>query len=241
MVAPEQIITAVGEPTAAAMGKLVRKFIRPLLRRARSMNGPQPNGRRFLILHLDGVSRDTLAYAVERGYAPFLGRLLNSRNYAMSPCYSGAPSSTPAFQAGVLYGARSSEIPGFWWYDKERRKQMKMDCAADAAHVENALCRSHHGLLENGTANFVLFSGGAKANGWCMSGWGGEDMRLMHSTDAWDVAAATVAYSLSAARIAGRVVTETGDAVVDLFRHSNEVGRYQHEPTFLWHRLGLAV
>lgn len=240
MIAPEQIKALVGA-SAAPMGTLVRRWLRPLLRRGRSLLGPQPNGRRFLLLHVDGISHDTLASAVARGYAPFLGRLLNSPQWRLSPCYAGAPSSTPAFQAGVLYGARHADIPGFWWYDRERRRQVKMDSAADAAEVERQLREHHRGLLELGTANFVLFSGGARANGWCMSGWADEKMRLMQSTDGWDIAASTVAYSLSAARIAGRVITETGDAILDLFRHSNAVGRFQHEPTFLWHRLGIAV
>src|SRR2546430_9974569 len=44
----------------------------------------------------------------------------------LSPCRSGAPTSTPAFQAGLLYGV-GHDIPGYTWFDKRRGREVRME------------------------------------------------------------------------------------------------------------------
>ena len=107
---------------------LVRRVLRPVAGRGRQARPPLPSGRRMLLLHLDGVGHAQLEFAMEHGYAPNLRGLLERGPYRLSPCHAGAPTSTPAFQAGLLYGVRP-EIPGYSWYDKRRRREMRMDRA----------------------------------------------------------------------------------------------------------------
>jgi len=238
----EGIRAAAGGKLSRSMHTLMGTAIRPLMSRAATVRAPNPSGRRFCILHLDGVSRDTLLLAIRRGYAPFLGRLMRSGAYKLTPCWSGAPASTPAFQAGLLYGVRDPDIPGFLWYDRATRKEVRMDRADDAAAVEARLTGGGEKLLHGGSINFAVFSGGAEVNGFSMAGWAAERVNLISKGyDRWHLAAATVAHSFTAARIVERLAKETGSLLFDLMRQSALVGRLQHEPTFLLHRLELGV
>lgn len=239
--AAHAIRAAVGPKVARSMEWLVTGGMRPLLRRERAGAFAAPRGRRFCVIHLDGLSRRALLSAIARGDAPFLGRLLRSGAYAFSPSYSGAPASTPAFQAGLLYGQRSADIPGYLWYDRQRRAQVRMDRAEDAAAVEAKLMAQGPGLLEQGSASFSIFSGGAKVDGFSMSGWAARPRRLLAGLDPWYLAAGALAHSRTAARIAGRAAREGGAALLDLFRQWLQVGRLQHEPGFFLRRVGLSI
>ncbi len=237
----DTVRSAVGPQIARAMERLVAGALRPLLRRAGALAQPNPSGRRFCVIHLDGVSRRRLLSAIEAGQTPFLGRLMRSEEYALSPCYSGAPASTPAFQAGLLYGLREPDIPGFLWYDRERRAEVHMDCAADAAEVEARLRAQRPGLLEHGTASFSVFTGGAAVNGFTMAGWATPPLRLIAATNPCSLAAGAVAHAHTAARIASRLASEGSGSLIDGIRHSARLGRLQHEPTFFLHRVGLSI
>ncbi len=239
--AAHAIRAAVGPKVLRSMEWLITGRMRPLLRRERAGTFLPPNGRRFCVIHLDGVSRRALLTAVERGEAPFLGRLLRSGAYALSPCFSGAPASTPAFQAGLLYGQRLADIPGYHWYDWQRQALMGMDRAEDAAAVEAKLMARGPGLLERGSASFSIFSGGAKVDGFSMSGWAARPRRLLAGLDPWYLAAGAVAHSRTAARIAGRIAREGGADLLDLFRQSLRVGRLQNEPGFFLRRVALSI
>src|SRR2546427_227629 len=94
----------------------------------------------MLLLHLDGVGRAQLEHALEHGYAPTLRAMLERGPYRLSPCRSGAPTSTPAFQAGLLYGV-GHDIPGYTWFDKRRGSEVRMDRGADPRLLaEGAAC-----------------------------------------------------------------------------------------------------
>jgi len=75
---------------------------------------------KLVILHLDGVSANTLQRALDRGEMPYLARLIAGEGYELHRYRCGLPSTTPFAQAGILYGD-NSEIPSFRWWDRERR------------------------------------------------------------------------------------------------------------------------
>lgn len=227
------------------MGMLVRRGLLPLIARTAAHPAPNANGRRFCILHLDGLSRQALTSAIDQGQMPFLSRLLSTGTYCLSSAWSGAPASTPAFQAGLLYGVHAADIPSFSWFDRRRRQEVRMDRAADAAHVESLLREKGGALLENGSAAFSIFPGGARMNAFSRSPWGASGelcfVEPERRHDHWQLCAATAAHSLTAARIVRRIVTESLPALADVVSWSHKLGRIQHEPTFLLNRMGLAV
>src|SRR5712664_4224878 len=118
-----------------AVRSLVRQVLRPIAAGGRKARPPLPSGRRLLLLHLDGVGQSQLQAALREGYAPNVAQLLDSGRYGLSSCRAGAPTSTPAFQAGLLYGCEA-DIPGYTWYDKRRRCAVRMDSSEDARRLE---------------------------------------------------------------------------------------------------------
>ena len=74
---------------------------------------------KLVILHIDGVSANTLRKALDDGDMPHLRRLMETEGYELHRYRCGLPSTTPFAQAGIIYGD-NSEIPSFRWWDRER-------------------------------------------------------------------------------------------------------------------------
>jgi hypothetical protein len=215
----------------------MRGLLRPLADLGRFGRAAR-RARRLVIVQLDGVSRRRLETAIADGWMPALAARLASGRHVLASSRSGAPASTPAFQAGLFYGV-SPSVPGFVWFDREARREVRMDRAEDAAGVEAALARRGPGLLRGGTSYFSIFSGGAALPHFCLSGLAGElelDWYARH-LGAWDALASTLAHSVTATRSAVRVAHEVGVGVVDGLRWSIALGRMKHEPRFLAHRI----
>ena len=114
-------------------------LFRPLADLGRFTPGPPRTGRRRLVIvQLDGVSRARLESAMADGYMPFLRSRLAAGGHALSASRSGAPASTPAYQAGLFYGV-SPSVPGFVWFDRHTRREVRMDSAEDAAAAIRSL------------------------------------------------------------------------------------------------------
>lgn len=225
---------------------LVRHLLRPVAHRGRQARAPLPSGRRMLLLHLDGVGRAQLEHAMEQGYAPTLRGLIERGPYRVSPCRAGAPTSTPAFQAGLLYGLQA-DIPGYSWYDKRRRREMRMDRAADARLLERELHEAGTPLLKDGSVYCSIFSGGASPRRWTLSGWdedlcaedfGMEELaRAPLAPQARDFIAAFMVHSATAGRIAGALGMDVMSAAIETAQWIANIGSMQHEPQFLLHRV----
>jgi hypothetical protein len=217
-------------------------LLRPLADLGRFAPAPPPGGQRRLVLvQLDGVSRARLETAMAEGYMPFLRSRLASGGHALASARSGAPASTPAFQAGLFYGV-SPSVPGFNWFDRRTGREVRMDCAEDAASLERRVARGRPGLLRGGSSYFSILSGGAAAPHFCLSGLAGEldlDWYGRHM-NGWDALASTLAHSVTAARGAVRVAREVANGLVDGVRWSLAVGSARHEPRFLAHRVLIA-
>lgn len=195
---------------------------------------PLCGGRRFLIVHLDGVSRDVLVHALGNGTMPFLHSLLERGEFSLAAAHAGAPSSTPAFQAALFYGD-PGDVPGFIWHDKNRRKDVRMDDAAECLRLEESL--GGPGLLHGGSTYFSIVSGSASEPAFCTSRLaralkvGGPDPK-----NGWDHLASTLAHTLPLGiglpRAAGSALTGTLESA----RWALLQGRLRHEPRFVLHR-----
>src|SRR3954468_1823634 len=136
----------------AALGG--RAVAPPMARRAR----------RLCVVHLDGVPIQLLREAVETGAMPFLSRLVRSGAYHLDSAFWGSPASTPAFQAGILFGIRHANLPAYQWFDRELGREVKMNSPRDALLVEQRLEGMSGGqsLVEGGgTVYLSLFRAGA--------------------------------------------------------------------------------
>src|SRR5919108_2427238 len=195
-----------------AVQSLVREVLRPIAAGGRKSRPPLPSGRRLLLLHLDGVGRSQLDCALREGYLPNVAQLLDSGRYAVSSCRAGVPTSTPVFQAGLLYGCQA-DIPGYVWYDKRRRRAVRMDSYEDARRIERELECDGDALLRGGSVFCSIFSGGAPRR-WALSGIFerlraadlGWERDAPAVTLARDLAAATLVHTATAGRIASALL-----------------------------------
>ncbi len=136
-----------------------------------------PRGRRrFLIVQIDGLSREVLQAALSSGRAPAIARLIAAGRLRWRDLSVGIPSSTPAFQAALMYGVHP-DIPGFHWYDKRARADLYFPRPGVAALVEERHARGRRGIMEGGACYGCVFSGGATESLWTMS-------RALHPTRA---------------------------------------------------------
>jgi hypothetical protein len=75
----------------------------------------------------------------------------------------GMPTSTPAFQMAVMYGARP-DIPGFHFHDKRRRADVYFPRAGDAMQIEREQAGDRLGIVTGGSTYGCVFTGGALNN-----------------------------------------------------------------------------
>lgn len=227
-----------GAVLAQSVGLAMRSVLRPIAQRGRLRPAPLESGRRLILVQLDGVSRSRLEWAIREGRMPFLERRLATGRSRISSCHSGTPASTPAFQSGLLYGVAPS-VPGFVWYDRRRGRQVRMDCASDAAAVEERLASAAPGLLRGGTSYFSIFSGGAALPHFCLSGLAGDLSfeALTRDLNHWDTLASGLVHSVTLGRMAGRLAAEAVHGLWEGLRWSVSLGRLKHEPRFFLHRL----
>ena len=121
---------------------------------------PDPSRRRFVVVQICGCSHEVLEEALARGKMPALAGLLHRRTLALHRVPVGLPTSTPAFQAGVMYGG-PVDIPGFEFLDKRSGTYRWFPRPWDAAAVEAAHARPGEGIVRGGRTYGCVFGGGA--------------------------------------------------------------------------------
>ncbi|WP_460847805.1 alkaline phosphatase family protein [Phytohabitans suffuscus] len=120
--------------------------------------GACPDG--VLIVQLDGVPAPLLRWAVRAGNLPNVGRWLRTRSHRLATWHTGIPATTPAAQAGILYGD-VSRVPAFRWYEKDSRRLVVTSRPRDAAEVERRLAGDRGLLRDGGVSISNVFSGDA--------------------------------------------------------------------------------
>ena len=100
---------------------------------------PHPDGagqRGFVAIEIDGLGYRYLRQAIRTGAMPYLARLITTRRLRLARWRCGLPSTTPASQAGILYG-NNWDIPGFRWYDKRSGESImcKLPGAVSYTHL----------------------------------------------------------------------------------------------------------
>jgi type I phosphodiesterase/nucleotide pyrophosphatase len=154
----------------------VQALVDRAARWARLRQDMPPGLRRFLIVQIDGLSREALQRALSSGQAPAIAQLIAAGRLRWRDLSVGIPSSTPAFQAALMYGVHP-DIPGFHWYDKRERADFYFPRPGVAALVEERHARGRRGIMEGGACYGCVFTGGAAESLWTMS-------RALHPTRA---------------------------------------------------------
>ncbi len=133
-------------------GAMARRLGRP---------GPEPDSRTgFIIIQIDGLSHEYLEHALSSGAMPYLRRLLAQGHPSLGSWRCGVPSTTPAVQAGMLFGNRF-DIPGFRWYEKDRGLAVLTKRPDQMRDIRDRLGRSRRGILSGGSCYVSMFDGDA--------------------------------------------------------------------------------
>jgi len=127
------------------------------VRLPRPVPGP---GRRFVIIQVDGLSHEALEQALARGYMPATARLLRRGRFRLTRIPVGLPTSTPAFQAAIMYGG-PVDIPAFEFLDKRTGEYLWFPRPWASARVEAAHAEGRRGIMRGGRTYGCVFGGGA--------------------------------------------------------------------------------
>ncbi len=114
----------------------------------------------LLLIQVDGLARSQLEKALDQGRMPFLRHLIRRNGYELHTFYPGLPSTTPAVQAELFYGARST-VPAFCFLDRRQQSLSIMFTPACAKEREAACAAKATGLLEGGSSWSNIYTGGA--------------------------------------------------------------------------------
>ena len=117
-------------------------------------------GRRFLLIQIDGLSHKHLRQALRGGYMPYLRQMIDDGSLNLAPWRCGVPSTTPAVQAGFMFGNRY-DIPGFRWYEKDRHVPMLVKRPDQVREIRARISKGREGILEGGSCYVSIFDGDA--------------------------------------------------------------------------------
>jgi hypothetical protein len=132
------------------------------------------DGRRgFIGLEIDGLAHPYLLRALEQGDMPYLARLLRDGTHRLAGWQCGLPSTTPAAQAGILYG-NNWDIPGFRWYDKASGTSIMCKLPGSVRAVQEQISAGRVGLLRGGSSYTNMFDGDARLALFTLGSLGGE-------------------------------------------------------------------
>lgn len=214
---------------AEATVRELRPYVRPV---------PSTGRRRLLALFVDGLAARTLARAAREGTMPFLGRLRDSAATSEARTFSGLPSTTTAYQAGLFYGLRHPDVPAFNWFDRAARKPMLMQKPHDAAEVESRLLAATGGkALFSGGASYLSVLRGGAADHLNTAGAGAIlERRELPGVDGGELPGMLRIHAQTAVAVAARLALETGPFLWNLRRFVREKGN-RHEVPFLLNHL----
>ncbi len=205
------VVAMLGAYHSAKYGAIIRRLGLPLVER---------NERRgFVVVQIDGLAHDCLLQAMERGYAPYLQRLLRRGDVALQPWTVGLPCTTPAVQAGILFG-NNDDIPSYRWYDK--REGEAIDCVQPAAiyAIQERLARNHPGILRGGSSYMNVFDGDASLSMFTLGAMNRK--RFFESVKGLGF---LLLFLLSPIRTVKMIVLAVWEYVTDLAQHTSAVLR----------------
>jgi len=91
---------------------------------------------------------------------PHLRRLMET-SHRLEKWRCGTPSDTAAIQCSLFYGSKR-DVPGFYWYDRDKQRPVICSWPLDMAAVEAANANGASGLLRHGSVYMGMAAGGAQ-------------------------------------------------------------------------------
>jgi putative membrane protein len=120
------------------------------------------NSTGVLFLEIDGLSKNILLEAIERGDMPTVKRWIDEGSHKLTGWETDLSSQTGASQAGLLHG-NNEDIVAFRWVEKENNNRFMVSTGLTDAPIVEKRISDGNGLLSiNGASRSNLFSGDAE-------------------------------------------------------------------------------
>ena len=145
---------------AAVSGTYYSKKYAAIVRRLGLPRAECSKKRGFIAIQIDGLSHSHLEAAIEMGYAPHLRRMLRRGESVLHPWRCGLPCTTPAVQAGIMYG-NNEDIPAFRWYDKASGESIVCKPPGTIKSIQDRISSGRQGILAGGSSFMNMFDGDA--------------------------------------------------------------------------------
>lgn len=155
-----RLIQALLDIVAAVSGTYYSRKYAAIARRLGLARGTASNRRGFIAIQIDGLAYEHLVTAMEMGYCPHLQRLLQRGEYNLEPWHSGLPCTTPAAQAGIMFG-NNDDIPAFRWYDKRSGESVVCKLPGVVMALQERIAAGSRGILVGGSSFVNMFDGDA--------------------------------------------------------------------------------
>jgi hypothetical protein len=214
--------------------------LRSKARIAKRLKGKVQTSRRrkLLLLHLDGVPRAVLERAIAEERMPFLARLVKSGGYRLDSAFWGSPASTPAFQAGLLYGVRHPNLPAYHWFDRELGRIVRMNVPKDALSIEQRVARTGRGsLLEDGGTTYLSLFRADATNQMAMTSLA--NLRAMVPDLCCQMRGLRAVRRRTVMRYIADLFQDTWHAGLDALRWVRQTGDHRHEVQFMLNRFAV--
>jgi putative membrane protein len=115
-----------------------------------------------IFMEIDGLAKNILHEAVERGDMPTLKRWIDEGSHEVTGWETDLSSQTGASQAGLLHG-NNKDIVAFRWVEKENDNRVMVSTGLNDAPILEKRISDGKGLLSvNGASRSNLFSGDAE-------------------------------------------------------------------------------
>ncbi|HUT15666.1 MAG TPA: hypothetical protein VMY98_05415, partial [Anaerolineae bacterium] len=148
------------DTVAAILGVYYSSKYAPIVRRLGLPPVPPSSHAGFVIIQVDGLSYTHLRDAMKRGYAPYMQRTIRRNEFVMQPWHTGLPCTTPAVQAGIMFG-NNEDIPAFRWYDKQSGDSVVCTMPGAVHSVQERISQGRRGILQGGSSFMNMFDGDA--------------------------------------------------------------------------------
>ena len=156
---------------AAVLGIYYSRKYAAIARRLGLPRVTSPNKRRgFVIIQVDGLAHSHLTAAMDLGYAPTMQRLLRWGEFALRHWQPGLPCTTPASQAGIMFGS-NEDIPAYRWYDKATGESIVCSVPRDIQAIQERISRGRKGILAGGSSFMNMFDGDASLCMFTLGAW----------------------------------------------------------------------
>ena len=150
-----------------------RKYAAIARRIGREPSREAARRRGFIIVQVDGLAYEYLLEAMERGYAPHIHRLWQRGILRLARWRCGLPSTTPAVQAGIMFG-NNFDIPAFRWYEKDTRTSVLTKMPFLIRAIRDRISRGRPGILRGGSSYVNMMDGDARLSLFTLSAVGGQ-------------------------------------------------------------------